>query len=71
MRQRDASRREGVLSVCYAVTCRVCGNATWDGCGQHVDDVMRSVPPAHRCRCVKKTGSPPTIPAIFRRRRRG
>lgn len=35
--------------MCSAVTCRECGKTTWAGCGQHVDDVMRNVPPAQRC----------------------
>ena len=30
--------------MCRAVKCRQCGNATWAGCGQHVDSVMRGVP---------------------------
>jgi hypothetical protein len=35
--------------MCRAVTCRACGKTTWAGCGQHVDQVMRSVPVADRC----------------------
>ncbi len=35
--------------MCRAVTCRKCGKTTWAGCGQHVDQVMRSVPPSQRC----------------------
>jgi hypothetical protein len=31
------------------VTCRTCGRTTWAGCGQHVDQVLRSVPVADRC----------------------
>ncbi|GAA3938615.1 hypothetical protein [Pseudoclavibacter caeni] len=37
--------------MCYAVTCPKCGKTTWAGCGQHVDQVMRNVPPAQRCTC--------------------
>lgn len=35
--------------MCRAVTCRKCGRTTWAGCGQHVDEVLRQVPPADRC----------------------
>ena len=36
--------------MCRAVNCRTCGKTTWAGCGQHVDSVMRDVPPRDRCR---------------------
>jgi len=36
--------------MCRAVTCKKCGKTTWAGCGQHVDQVMRGVPSASRCR---------------------
>ena len=36
--------------MCRAVNCRQCGKTTWAGCGQHVDQVMRGVPSADRCR---------------------
>lgn len=36
--------------MCRAVPCRQCGKTTWAGCGQHVDDVMRGVASAQRCR---------------------
>lgn len=35
--------------MCRAVTCKTCGKATWAGCGQHVDHVMRGVPAGQRC----------------------
>lgn len=35
--------------MCYPVTCRTCGKTTWNGCGQHVDDVRRSVPAGQWC----------------------
>ncbi|MGW0019796.1 hypothetical protein ACWDUD_15825 [Rhodococcus sp. NPDC003382] len=38
--------------MCYPVTCPVCGKTGWEGCGQHVDDVMRDVPVAERCTCA-------------------
>ena len=36
--------------MCRAVTCKKCGKTTWAGCGQHVNEVMRGVPSAQRCR---------------------
>jgi hypothetical protein len=35
--------------MCRQVTCRKCGKATWAGCGQHVDMVMRGIPKSARC----------------------
>ena len=37
--------------MCYPVSCRACGKTGWDGCGQHVDEVMRTVPVSERCTC--------------------
>ena len=35
--------------MCRPATCKTCGKTTWAGCGQHVDQVMASVPKAQRC----------------------
>ncbi|MFV0253182.1 MAG: hypothetical protein ACK5H2_07565 [Beutenbergiaceae bacterium] len=35
--------------MCRAVTCSQCGKMTWAGCGQHVDDLKRSVPASQWC----------------------
>ena len=37
--------------MCYPARCPVCGKTGWAGCGQHVNEVMGSVPPAQRCTC--------------------
>ena len=37
--------------MCYPQKCPHCGKTGWAGCGQHVADVMRSVPAAQRCTC--------------------
>ena len=37
--------------MCYPVSCRACGKTSWDGCGQHIDEVMTNVPEAQRCTC--------------------
>ncbi len=28
--------------MCYPVQCPRCHKTTWDGCGEHVDEVMRN-----------------------------
>ena len=45
--------------MCYPERCPRCGKTGWAGCGQHVEEVMRSIPPARRCTCV---GQPSTNP---------
>jgi hypothetical protein len=35
--------------MCQQVTCRKCGKATWTGCGQHVNQVMRGIPKSQQC----------------------
>ncbi|WP_281254059.1 hypothetical protein [Dietzia natronolimnaea] len=35
--------------MCYPVACSVCGKTTWDGCGQHVDQVKAAVPAEQWC----------------------
>lgn len=43
--------------MCFAATCHLCGKTTWDGCGQHVDEVMSNVPKAQRCVCDSESSS--------------
>ncbi|HUH53531.1 MAG TPA: hypothetical protein VLZ31_05755 [Microbacteriaceae bacterium] len=35
--------------MCQAVTCRTCSKTTWAGCGQHIQQVRRSVPASQWC----------------------
>ena len=35
--------------MCSPVKCRQCGKTTWAGCGQHIESVKRTVPPAQWC----------------------
>lgn len=35
--------------MCRAVKCRTCGKTTWAGCGQHVQEVKRTVPSSQWC----------------------
>ena len=37
--------------MCTRITCRRCGKPDWTGCGAHVEQVMRGVPPDQRCAC--------------------
>jgi len=37
--------------MCTRVTCRICGKATFSGCGRHVESVLGGVPAEQRCRC--------------------
>jgi hypothetical protein len=39
--------------MCYPAKCPACGQTTWDGCGQHADAVMNSVPQNQRCTCTE------------------
>lgn len=36
--------------MCSKATCSTCGKATWSGCGQHVEQALKGVPKAQRCR---------------------
>ena len=43
--------------MCRRVECSKCGRPTFAGCGAHVEQVLRDVPPAERCRCHEKSVS--------------
>ena len=45
--------------MCYPEKCARCGKTGWAGCGQHVDDVMRSIPQAQRCACERDSARQP------------
>jgi len=38
--------------MCRQTTCRVCKKATWAGCGQHKNEVLRGIPKSERCSCT-------------------
>ncbi|MEI2712130.1 MAG: hypothetical protein V9G04_02270 [Nocardioides sp.] len=40
--------------MCQAVTCRVCGKATWTGCGEHIEEALAGVPQSERCQCAQQ-----------------
>ena len=31
------------------VACSTCGKPTWSGCGDHIEQALRGVPPEERC----------------------
>lgn len=37
--------------MCFPIACASCGKTTWDGCGEHVAEVMDPVPAEQRCTC--------------------
>jgi len=37
--------------MCRRVSCASCGKPTFAGCGAHVEQVLRDVPAAERCKC--------------------
>ena len=39
--------------MCYQITCSNCKKATWDGCGQHIEDALDGVAESDRCTCSK------------------
>ena len=39
--------------MCRQTTCRACNKATWAGCGQHKNEVLRGVPKNQRCSCTE------------------
>ena len=40
------------MIMCHQTTCRACKKATWAGCGQHQQQVMRGIPKNERCTCT-------------------
>jgi hypothetical protein len=58
--------------MCSKATCRKCGKTTWSGCGNHVKQVMRGVPPAQRCTCASDKQKPAAaaLPATGEKRGR-
>lgn len=53
--------------MCAPVTCRVCGKTTWSGCGQHIEQVKRSVPKGQWCEGHAKQSSGGFFSSLFGR----
>ena len=39
--------------MCQRVKCDRCGKPSWVGCGLHVEQALRGVPPEERCQCPR------------------
>jgi hypothetical protein len=37
--------------MCSKVTCRKCGKATWEGCGEHIEEALAGIAEQDRCSC--------------------
>jgi hypothetical protein len=56
--------------MCRPATCRTCNKATYKGCGQHVEQVLKGVPKNQRCTCspdVRDTNSPSLLSRLLKR----
>ena len=40
--------------MCRQVSCKTCKKATWSGCGDHKNEVLRGVPKNQRCSCTRR-----------------
>lgn len=47
--------------MCRRVDCARCGKPTFAGCGAHVEQVLRDVPRADRCRCHEAQHARPEV----------
>jgi hypothetical protein len=55
--------------VCQRAVCRTCRKATYTECGQHVEQVLATVPKSERCQCAPAQNKPERAPwSPFRRR---
>ena len=39
--------------MCSPVRCNACGKVTWQGCGDHVEQVMSQFPQDQHCTCAR------------------
>jgi hypothetical protein len=39
--------------MCHRTLCSRCGKPTWAGCGRHVEQALKDVPPDKRCQCPR------------------
>jgi hypothetical protein len=53
--------------MCRQTTCRVCKKASWAGCGQHKDEVLRGIPKDQRCNCTPADRAAAKKPGFFTR----
>ncbi|WP_228566812.1 hypothetical protein [Nocardia sp. SYP-A9097] len=43
--------------MCQRIVCQACGKPSFQGCGEHVEEVLGDVPVAQRCACASTGGS--------------
>ncbi len=53
--------------MCRPVTCKICGKTTWAGCGQHIEQVRRTVPAAQWCPGHEQETKEPAASGFFTR----
>ncbi|KAI0790023.1 hypothetical protein C8Q75DRAFT_763643 [Abortiporus biennis] len=41
------------VNTCFKVKCDKCGKTTWEGCGMHVQTVMKDVKDEDKCQCPR------------------
>ncbi|MGX1804130.1 hypothetical protein ACWIGI_00320 [Nocardia sp. NPDC055321] len=51
--------------MCQRIVCQGCGKPSFQGCGEHVEEVLGDVPTAQRCAC--NPGSGTTSRGLFSR----
>lgn len=39
--------------MCQKIVCPKCKKFTWFGCGRHIEEVLKGVPPSQRCICIR------------------
>ena len=40
--------------MCHEIACARCGKPTWEGCGEHIEYALKSVPLDERCTCPRE-----------------
>lgn len=45
--------------MCRRIDCAKCGRPSYAGCGMHVEQVLKDVPPDARCRCREEEAKAP------------
>ena len=52
--------------MCTRATCKICGKATFVGCGRHVESVLAGVAPSQRCQGHAPAAAAPDAPRAER-----
>ena len=55
--------------MCVRITCEKCGKPSYAGCGAHIEQVLKDVPAAQRCKCREESAqASPAKPRSLRER---